>query len=74
MLLFSGGPLTFIPALRTAFLEVLGLQESDLLPAENTELLPAMGAALAHDSQAGEYLLSELIALLNWVNSESKPR
>ena len=70
MLLFSGGPLTFIPALRTAFLEVLGLQESDLLPAENTELLPAMGAALAHDSQAGEYLLSELIALLN---SEGNP-
>ena len=46
-LLFSGGPFTFMPALKTAFLKVLNLSEADVVNAESPELLPALGAALA---------------------------
>ena len=45
-LLFSGGPLTFVPALRKAFTTELGLQADDVLQAEHMELMPATGAAL----------------------------
>jgi len=61
-LLFSGGPLTFIPALQASFLEVLNLTESDVLNAERSELLTATGAALAQG--AVTYKLSDLIELL----------
>ena len=46
-LLFSGGPLTFLPSLQTAFLEVLELSTADVIQAETPELIPAWGAALA---------------------------
>ena len=45
--LFCGGPLTFIPALRKAFVEYLHLQENDLILPANGTLLPATGAALS---------------------------
>ena len=41
-----GGPLTFIPALRTAFRELLNLRPEDLTLATNSEYFPAWGAAL----------------------------
>ncbi len=41
-----GGPLTFIPALRTAFCESLKLQTQDLELPENSEYFPAWGTAL----------------------------
>lgn len=44
--LFCGGPLTFIPALRKAFMDYLALNETDVLLPEKGALLPAMGAAL----------------------------
>ena len=47
MILFSGGPLTFIPALRAAFIAELGFGPEDVLEAPHMELLPATGAALA---------------------------
>jgi predicted CoA-substrate-specific enzyme activase len=46
-LLFSGGPFTFLPALKKAFLEAVNLSEAEVIHAESPELLPAMGAALA---------------------------
>jgi predicted CoA-substrate-specific enzyme activase len=50
--LCTGGPLTFIPALREAFREILHLREEELLLPENGEYFPALGAALhAADSQ-----------------------
>ena len=45
--LFSGGPFTFMPSLKDAFLEVLNLTAEDVVSAESPELLPALGAALA---------------------------
>ncbi len=41
-----GGPLTFIPALRQAFVEILGIDESKLILPENSEYFPAMGVAM----------------------------
>ena len=46
-LLFSGGPLTFMPSLKTAFLKVLNLTDADVVYAELPELFPALGAALS---------------------------
>lgn len=55
--LFCGGPLTFIPALRKAFMDYLALDETDVLLPEKGALLPAMGAALAEiDNQKVEKL------------------
>lgn len=62
--LFCGGPLTFIPALRKAFTEYLSLSESDVILPENGTLLPALGAALACGEQETLYMLSSLIARL----------
>lgn len=46
-LLFCGGPLTFLPALRKAFIDYLHLDEENIVLPENSLLLPAWGAALA---------------------------
>ncbi len=48
-LLFCGGPLTFLPALRKAFANYLRLDESDMVLPDKAHLLPAWGAALAHE-------------------------
>lgn len=46
--LFCGGPLTFIPALRTAFARYLNLKdESAIVLPEQANLIPAWGTALA---------------------------
>ncbi len=64
-LLFSGGPLTFLPALRRAFLETLHLSSDDVVQAETPELLPAWGTALAVDPAGRPQLLHELIDRLS---------
>ena len=45
-ILFCGGPLTFLPALRTAFKSYLDLRDSDLVLPDQSHLIPAWGAAL----------------------------
>jgi predicted CoA-substrate-specific enzyme activase len=63
--LFSGGPLTFLPALKHAFMRVLKLEPADLLDAERAELLPALGAALANGTtERGTFELAALAELL----------
>ena len=47
--LFCGGPLTFLPALRHAFIDYLKLKDTDVVVPENSHLMPAMGAALMAD-------------------------
>ena len=44
--LFCGGPLTFLPALRKAFTDYLHLREQDIILPENSHLIPAWGARL----------------------------
>lgn len=62
-ILFCGGPLTFIPALRKAFTEYLSVSESDIILPENGTQLPALGSALASVDKAYTCTLSSLIAL-----------
>ncbi len=63
-MLFGGGPLTFLPELRKHFMRVLKLSEADIVNAEHPELLPAMGAALAHQANRKQCSLSEFQTLL----------
>ena len=44
--LFIGGPLTFIPALRDSFKEILNIDSTDFILPENSEFFPALGSAL----------------------------
>lgn len=71
LILFSGGPLTFLPALRSAFMQVLGLEEPDILKIEHAELLPAIGAALARSSERQSFTLCDLIERLSSIKSQS---
>jgi predicted CoA-substrate-specific enzyme activase len=65
LILFSGGPLTFLPALKIAFCKVLAVEKGDVLEVENAELLPAIGAALAESSARKKFLLADLIERLS---------
>lgn len=62
--LFCGGPLTFIPALRKAFMDYLGLKETEVLLPGKGALLPAMGAALAETDDPGVDKLANIIKRL----------
>jgi predicted CoA-substrate-specific enzyme activase len=64
LILFSGGPLTFLPALKKAFMDVLRLSPGDILEVENAQLLPAIGAALADTSTKQAFSLAALVGLL----------
>lgn len=58
-ILFCGGPLTYIPALRNAYKEYLSLTDDDIVLPENSSLLPALGTAVSHTSSSCK--LSEVI-------------
>ncbi|MEG1910400.1 MAG: acyl-CoA dehydratase activase, partial [Bacteroidales bacterium] len=60
-LLFTGGPLTFIPALRKAFIDYLGLKEDDYISSERSPLIAAWGAA---DSKNGLRTTAKAICTL----------
>ncbi len=47
-ILLCGGPLTFIPALRKAFINYLNLTDQDIILPDNGTQLPALGSALAN--------------------------
>ena len=50
-ILFIGGPLTFIPALRSAFTDYLKLNENEIILPENSEYFPAWGCALLNEGE-----------------------
>ncbi len=64
-ILCIGGPLTFIPALRAAFRNVLNLQDDDFVIPENGEYFPAWGAAFYDSGDAEVYSLEDLIEKLS---------
>ena len=45
-ILFCGGPLTFIPSLRKAFIDYIGLKPGEYMLPEQANLIPAWGTAL----------------------------
>jgi len=71
LILFSGGPLTFLPALKNAFMKVLEVEPSDILEVENAQLLPAIGAALTNTSAKRTYRLNTLIELLKSLQTQA---
>ena len=56
-----GGPFTFIPALREAFVKQSNLKEEDVVVSEYAEVVPAWGAAINASEQTEAKLLSEYI-------------
>jgi predicted CoA-substrate-specific enzyme activase len=46
IVMFSGGPFTFMPELKNTFIRDLKLKHDDVCDAEHSELLPAIGSAL----------------------------
>jgi activator of 2-hydroxyglutaryl-CoA dehydratase len=60
-----GGPLTFIPALRRAFRDVLKMADADFIVPENGEYFPAWGAALYKEESTTSFELKDLIEKLN---------
>ncbi len=73
LLLFSGGPLTFIPALRSAFMRELQLRPEDVLQAPHMELMPATGAALAVNGHTDTWPLAGLVEALTTLRRSSAP-
>ncbi len=72
--LFAGGPLTFLPALKAAFVKALNLRTGDWLEVEHGELLTARGAALVaaeRNDRRGKLSISQLIELLGSSPSEA---
>lgn len=67
VVLFAGGPLTFLPALKGAFVKTLELSPGEWLEVERAELLSARGAALAAGREAGQpvFSLTRLIDLID---------
>ncbi len=59
--LFSGGPLTFLPSLQQAFMRVLEIAEGDVIQIENAQLLPALGASIAGVNNARTFTLQTLL-------------
>ena len=62
--LFCGGPLSFIPALRNSFADYLSLGPEDVVVPGNGSLLTAEGAALSAESGTA-YRLSELSSMVD---------
>ncbi|MFV0468580.1 MAG: acyl-CoA dehydratase activase-related protein [Dysgonomonas sp.] len=63
-IMFCGGPLTFIPSLKNAFVNYLHLKEDDYVVLENSNLLPAWGCALSNKEDASVSLLSDFLLKL----------
>jgi len=67
-----GGPLTFIPALRNAFRDVLKIQDSDMIVPQNGEYFPAWGAALYKGENTTVIDLDDLIKKLSVTTSSNQ--
>ncbi|MDR3261717.1 MAG: acyl-CoA dehydratase activase-related protein [Tannerella sp.] len=59
-----GGPLTYLPALRDIFCQLLNFNSEDLILPENSEYFPAWGAALHISDDFKTFGLEELLQLL----------
>ena len=72
--LFCGGPLSFIPALRKAFINYLSVREQDIIVPENGAILPALGTALSDSDNDISYRLSSLISRLEEKTGNKSPQ
>lgn len=70
-ILCIGGPLTFIPALRNSFRDLLKVSNDDIILPENSEYFPAIGCAFQAKEDA-TFDLSGLTEKLNVLNQSRK--
>lgn len=63
-IVFSGGPLTFLPSLRRFLMKAFSLESEDIEEVERAELIPASGAAVATAASDSEIQLSLLLGKL----------
>ena len=68
-ILFCGGPLTFIPSLREAFIEYLNIEPQDTITPENANLIPAWGAAI-HQEKTSKLRIDEILEIIENTNCE----
>lgn len=61
---FLGGPLHFLPELRTRFKETLNLNDDEMIVPDNAEVYVAIGAAINSKSNKESITLSEIINLI----------
>lgn len=69
-ILLCGGPLTFLSKLREAIYEVTGIDESDFILPEHSELIPALGAAFSEPDEPNPISLSEFRKLVDSVREK----
>ncbi len=63
-IVMGGGPLTFYPNLRKAFVNLLGIEDpDDLVIPDHPELLPAMGAAMVRNGKPCRSRISDFLAM-----------
>ncbi len=62
-ILFCGGPLTFIPSLRKAFMRYLEMEPDDFITPDNANIIPAWGASLCSKGESN-ILLSQFVDLI----------
>ena len=60
-ILFCGGPLTFIPALRKAFTDYLNIAETNIIVPGKGEMIPAIGTALSTQSSGTKETIQDVI-------------
>lgn len=70
--LFCGGPLTFLPALRKAFTDYLRLSPTDIVLPASGHLIPAWGAAL-HQGTDGITLSALMTSIENRLSTAYSP-
>ncbi len=64
LVLFCGGPFTFLPELKKSYMEVLELEVRDIQDPEDPALVPAIGTALYDDMKRLETTLDGLQGIL----------
>lgn len=72
-ILFSGGPLTFIPSLKKAFLDVLDITPDQVVNPNNAELTTALGAALAVHPSDRSFYIQDLIEIFHQEKNDFQP-
>ncbi|MDR2929276.1 MAG: acyl-CoA dehydratase activase-related protein [Cytophagaceae bacterium] len=71
-ILCIGGPLTFIPALRESFKELLNIPDDEFILPENGEYFPAWGAALHKDENG--IVFDDIISLASKLEASGSER
>ncbi|MFA6570945.1 MAG: acyl-CoA dehydratase activase-related protein, partial [Bacteroidota bacterium] len=70
--IYSGGPLSFLPTLKNRVTEVFGFNTEDLIIVENPELIPAIGVALSSNPELYQITFAKLLDLIKKSENQIK--